>query len=166
MLEFFFLRQRQMAEAKSTATSSSKCSAFLSRYLQHISLAASFSKFFTLEYELSFAIWISSAIISFCSKERDTLVKAKLTQTFISIWITENVSLAIYLLLLLLNGWFTRPKSFKNLHSCNWQKCLFSEERKGQRFSLHVSNVKFTKADPALLGLCPFIGMKNNQHCI
>lgn len=74
MLEFFFLRQRQMAEAKSIATSSSKSPAFLSRYLQHISLAASCSKFLTFGYEASFAALISSAIISFCSKERDTLL--------------------------------------------------------------------------------------------
>lgn len=130
MLEFFFLRQRQMAEAKSIATSSSKCPAFLSRYLQHISLAASFSKFFTLEYELSFAIWISSAIISFYSKKRDTLVKGKLTQTFISIWITENMNLAIYYLLLLLNGWFTDLKALRiSIHATDRNVCFHRREK-------------------------------------
>lgn len=134
MPEFFFLRQKQMAEAKSTATSSSKCPAFLSRYLEHISLAASFSTLWTLEYELSFAVWISSAIISFCSKERDASVNTKLTQTFISIWIGQNMTLALYLLLLLLNGWFIDLKALRiSIHETDRNVC-FQRRAKAKGF--------------------------------
>lgn len=130
MPAFFFLRQKQMAEAKSIATSSSKCPAFLSRYFEHISLAASFSTLWTLEYELSFAVWISSAIISFCSKEGDALVNTKLTQTFISIWIGQNMSLALYLLLLLLNGWFIDLKALRiSIHETDRNVCLQRREK-------------------------------------
>lgn len=156
MFEFFFLRERQTADAKSTATSSSKCPAFLSRYLQQISLAASFSKFFVLECELSFAVWISSAIISFCSKEGGALVKAKWTQAFIFVWISENQYCCVFVISAP-QCLVHRLKSFNTLCSCNWLKCLFSRESKGQWLSLHASSVKFPKAEPALLGLCLFI---------
>lgn len=155
MFEFFFLRQRQMADAKSTATSSSKCPAFLSRYLQQISLAASFSKFFTLECELSFAVWISSAIISFCSKEGDALVKAKWTQAFIFVWISENQYCCIFVISAS-QCLVRRLKSFNKVHATDWNVC-FHRREKGQWLSLHVCNVKFPKAEPALLGLCSFI---------
>lgn len=156
MFEFFFLRQRQMADAKSTATSSNKCPAFLSRYLQQISLAASFSKFFALACELSFAVWISSAIISFCSEEGDALMKAKWTQASFFIWISENQYCCVFVISAP-QCLVHRLKSFNNLCSCNWLNVCSHSREKGQWLSLHVSSAKFPKAGPALLGLCWFI---------
>lgn len=166
MFEFFFLRQRQMADAKSTATSSSKCPAFLSRYLQQISLAASFSKFFTLESELSFAVWISSAIISFCSKEEDALVKAKWTQAFIFVWISENQYCCVFVIGVP-QCLVYRLKTFNNVCSCNWLKCLLSQERRRSvAFSACVQcQIPQSRASSSWLVLI-YMGMQKSQHCV